>query len=725
MKKNLLLLAGLCFLSFNGYSQAEAYPVPDISQCGYEIFDLTANTSIALGNQDPDNFTVSYFHTEQDANDNMNMIQNPVTYVPNIWTDIVWYRVTNNANGDYEVGNFTISVISGWMPNPVEVSTCGESYTLPPMEPGYMYYTGPNQTGTQLFAGHVITQTTIVYVYNAGPCFMDDPFGVYIGTPPAANEPAPLLVCTDSPVDMMVNLSSTAAEIVGNLVNVTSSYYETLADAQAGANTINTLETYFPLALPQVIFVRVEDSSGCFDIVTLTIEEGGCTDNSLNGSVVYDMDANGCDSSDDGVGGIPVTYTVAGTTNTITTFTSANGEFAFYNLPDGAGFVTVNQGTLYSASPSNQQFMFPSTTSIPADFCLTVPNPVNDVAVTLIPMSGAQPGFQAFYSIYYENNGALPASGTISLQFDTAHLAYASSSPGMTVSGNTMTLAYSNLQPFQSNWATVIFTVNLPQVTPGGTLLNFTATIDPIAGDANPADNTYQLGQYVVNSWDPNDITVHEGEFITEEQADGYLNYTIRFQNKGTANAVNVAVESPIDANLDLSTFEPTASSHGYTATIENGQVTFAFNNINLTWEDNDEMGSQGYVSYRVKPVSSVTIGDDMQGGSAGIFFDFNDPVMTNTVTTTIQALGTEGFASNGFIMYPNPASDNVTLQMANISGKVTVAVTDVLGKVVMNATGEVNNSAIHMNTSSLTTGMYFVTVTAGNTIATQKLFVK
>jgi uncharacterized repeat protein (TIGR01451 family) len=725
MKTKLLLLAGLCFLSFKGFSQAEAYPVPDLIQCGYEIFDLTVNTPIALGNQDPINFSVTFFETEPDALNNTNAITNPVQYVPNSWMAQLFYRVTNNMNGDYEIGSFTVSVASGWMPEPVEISTCGESYTLPPMEPGFEYYTGPNQTGTQLFAGHVITQTTTVYVYNPGPCFMDDSFGVYIGTPPVANQPSPLLVCTDTPVDMVVNLSSTAAEIVGNLPNVTLMYFVSLADAEAGVNTINNVEAYFPLALPQVIYVRVEDSSGCFDIVELTIEEGGCTDNSLNGSVVYDMNADGCDSSDNGVGGIPVTYTIAGTTNTITTFTSANGEFSFYNLPDGAGFVTVNQGTLYSATPSNQQFIFPATTPVPADFCLTVPNPVNDVAVTLVPISAAQPGFQAFYTIYYENNGALPASGTISLQFDTAHLTYASSSPGMTVSGNTMTLAYSNLQPFQSNWATVIFTVNLPQITPGGTLLNFVATIDPVTGDANPADNTYQMNQMVVNSWDPNDITVHEGEFITEEQADGYLNYTIRFQNKGTANAVNVAVESPIDANLDLSTFEPTASSHNYTATIENGQVTFAFNNINLTWEDNDEMGSQGYVSYRVKPVSTVTIGDDMQGGSAGIFFDFNDPVMTNTVTTTIQALGTEDFATKGFIMYPNPASDNVTLQMANISGKVTVAVTDVLGKVVMNAIGEVNNSAIHMNTSSLTSGMYFITVTAGNTIATQKLFVK
>lgn len=719
-----LLLSIFLLLGLKAFAQAEAYPVPNIYQCGNEVFDLTANTPIALGNQDPLNFTVTYFEFLPDAQNNVNAIANPGAYIPEFGMHSVFVRVSNNATGEYDIADFYVSWQSTVLPFSDQVS-CG-NFALWGIESYWSYYTGPGGTGTQLFEGDIISQTTTLYVYQTEPCVAEGQFTITILPEFVANEPTPLLVCAENSGFATVDLTSKAAEIIGNLPNATIQFFISNENAEGGFNTIPNPGAYTSsMALPYVIYVRVENSAGCFDIVTLTVEDGGCTDNSLSGSVVYDMNGDGCDSADGGVEGIPVIYAIGGTNNIITTYTNSNGEFSFYNLPDGAGSVSVSQNNFYTISPSSRQFTFPATSAEPADFCLTVPNPVNDVAVTLVPMSGAQPGFQAFYSIFYENNGALPASGTITLQFDTNHLAYASSSPGMAVSENTITLAYSNLQPFQSASATVIFDVNLPQVTPGGTLLNFVTTIDPVTGDANPSDNSYQLGQYVVNSWDPNDITVHEGEFITEQQADGFLHYTIRFQNEGDANAVNVSVDSPIDSNLDVSTLELVGSSHDYTATIANGIATFNFNGINLTWADDDEMASQGFVSYRIKPVSSVAIGDEMLGGIAGIFFDFNDPVMTNTVTTTIQALNTKSFAASDFIMYPNPASDYVTLQMKDISGKVNVSVTDILGKIVISANDDANNSAVQINTTSLNAGMYFVTVTAGNKTTTQKLFVK
>jgi uncharacterized repeat protein (TIGR01451 family) len=385
-----------------------------------------------------------------------------------------------------------------------------------------------------------------------------------------------------------------------------------------------------------------------------------------------------------------------------------------------------NRETVFTANPASHQITFPGNDG-EFNFCYTAANPVNDVGIVIVPVTAAQTGFDAYYNVYYYNNGTSAASGTITLQFDNTNLTYVASNPSMTASGNTLILSY-NLMPFESDYASMTFNVSGPNgVTMGGIQLNFTATIDPLTGDAYPADNTDQFTQYVVNSWDPNDITVHEGATITPEQADEYLHYTIRFQNKGDANAVNILIKNPIDGNLDVSTLEPIGASHAYTTTVENGEVKFRFDNINLTWEDNDEMASQGYVTYRIKPATSVGLSDSMQGGVTGIFFDFNPAILTNTVTTTVQAtMGTEDIVSEGFVIYPNPASEIVSFTLSGVeTDKADMTITNILGKTVMAGSLVVNGSTAQVDVSSLETGIYFVTLTAGGKTKTEKLVIR
>src|SRR5690606_10031365 len=110
------------------------------------------------------------------------------------------------------------------------------------------------------------------------------------------------------------------------------------------------------------------------------------------------------------------------------------------------------------------------------------------------------------------------------------------------------------------------FTVLTPPTVDAGDLLVSSAVVTINSAESNPANNSSTLSQTVVNSYDPNDITCHEGDFISPDQADDYLTYTIRFQNTGTAEAVNVRLENELDELLDWSTFQPIASSHTYLA---------------------------------------------------------------------------------------------------------------------------------------------------------------
>jgi len=78
--------------------------------------------------------------------------------------------------------------------------------------------------------------------------------------------------------------------------------------------------------------------------------------------------------------------------------------------------------------------------------------------------------------------------------------------------------------------------------------------------------------------------------------------------------------------------------------------------------------------------------------------------------------------ASN-IVMYPNPASDVVNLAIANMTTDVNVTVTNILGQTMQQFTSSTSDSAI--NIANYNSGIYFVTVQAGNQTSTKKLLIK
>src|SRR5690606_15369057 len=121
----------------------------------------------------------------------------------------------------------------------------------------------------------------------------------------------------------------------------------------------------------------------------------------------------------------------------------------------------------------------------------------------------------------------------------------------------------------------------------------------------------FASNEFVIGSYDPNDITCLEGEEILIEDANKYLHYLIRFQNTGTASAINVRVDNELDAKLDWTTMQLESLSHPGRVKITNGsEVSFIFDNINLPDSTNDEPNSHGFITYKIKPKSNVAIGD-------------------------------------------------------------------------------------------------------------------
>ena len=434
--------------------------------------------------------------------------------------------------------------------------------------------------------------------------------------------------------------------------------------------------------------------------------------NRILGKIKYDANANGCDAGDAYLNNISVQNVNGSVTYSSGTRSYAGGEY--YLIGDnGTNTVSVTGlPSYFTVSPATQVFNFsnPNTTVAP-DFCVVANSNVDDLEIVLIPLFNVVPGIPAYYNIWFKNNGSTTLSGQITFQFDNTKMSFLNSSPSPnTITTNSLVYNYSNIAPFESRLINnVKFQVAIPPTVDSGQVIPFSGNITPVAADYTPTNNTCVVNQTVVNSLDPNDIIVHEGPTLTLARAQQeYLHYTIRFQNIGTSEAINVKVLNDLDAKLDWSTFKLISTSHNCRVKNTNNHNEFLFENIYLPGSENEPL-SHGYVTYKVKPIASIAVGNVIPN-NANIYFDFNAPIATNIATTTIiNNLGVENFAFNDFKCFPNPVKN--VLSIANASTIDAIEITSLIGQPMISK--KVNELQTEINLSALSNGIYFVKVTS------------
>ena len=445
--------------------------------------------------------------------------------------------------------------------------------------------------------------------------------------------------------------------------------------------------------------------------------------NVINGKLYNDVNNNTIqDAGEAGLTNIMITEQNTGRI----VFSEQYGKYRLTVL-DSGNFATYSAPlNYYNSVPLVNTAYFNSFLQVDSlnDFAFQPNGVFNDVCVKLTPVSLFRSGFDATYNISFVNNGTTTLSPTV-IFFPDANVSFTSANvTPVSVTTDSVVWNIGALTPFQSG--NIVVTVNVHTGLPIGSLINSMVRIEPVAGDANPGCNYSSWEVFTLGSFDPNDILVNRDTlFTTEIPNPPYLDYIIRFQNTGNDTAFNVKVLNPLDTNkLQLNSLEYVASSHPVNMNFiyHERNMEFKFDNILLPDSNVNESLSHGFIHYRIKPKTSLVLNDNIQNNAA-IYFDFNDPVITNTATThVVLPTGIASYQSPENIqLFPNPAQSEINLQ--HITAVEKIQVIDVLGKIVFEKNTN-NQQYLKINISQVQNGVYFVKAYSAQGVVVKK-FVK
>lgn len=178
-----------------------ANTAPDLSKCGRTSpgnganFNLAIQTAVILNGQSVTINSVSYFTSENDANQGTNAISTVNSFLSTGQT--IYARVSNIYDPTcFSVTSFNL-IVNPLPPVDVldNVIVC-TNYTLQPLTNGN-YFTATNGGGVPLFAGDVITETQTIFIFNQpggpGTCAANSSFKVTIIDP--TQTPSNVTVC--------------------------------------------------------------------------------------------------------------------------------------------------------------------------------------------------------------------------------------------------------------------------------------------------------------------------------------------------------------------------------------------------------------------------------------------------------------------------------------------------------------------------------------------------
>ncbi|RAV99087.1 DUF7619 domain-containing protein [Pseudochryseolinea flava] len=428
--------------------------------------------------------------------------------------------------------------------------------------------------------------------------------------------------------------------------------------------------------------------------------------NELKGKLFNDLNGDG--KQNDEEPGVANHILKLSPSNTFA-ITNKNGEFLF-SPSVGENTVSWKEKDFWQQgiTPLSYTFTYPNEEPLP-DFQIGIMwDAVHDVAAS-VSGSATRPGFDTYYWINVRNEGSESETPKVTFTYPKDFTLLKSSIEPTSENSGQLTWDLPTLPSLGYEYITLKF--NIPASTPLNTELFSVIQVEDVAGEEDLGDNIDSLHQIVTGSFDPNDKLVREG-ILAERyvQIGSDLTYTIRFQNTGTDTAFTVKVKDVLDHNLDIASLEILSSSHPMTYFLNGHVLNFTFNNIELPDSVRDEPNSHGYTKYRIKNISTIEDGTDVLN-SAAIYFDFNEPVITN-ITSNRYVINLPNTGPTAVeddlivkdLLYPNPSRGNFTIRNEYAAQFTKATLTSITGRQIETKPVDGNTIQLHA-----TPGLYFL----------------
>lgn len=363
----------------------------------------------------------------------------------------------------------------------------------------------------------------------------------------------------------------------------------------------------------------------------------------------------------------------------VSTYSNEDGYYSFYVKPGSYTIESEDFGSWELTCPASgteyfafisfpgQEFCNYDFGFIPGGVCAGMPDLSVGMATTDLRV-----GFENLLTIQYNNNGTATAENTsLVVDFGPDVKPIEASIPWTSSNGNIYTWDLGTLGIGTRNTIFIKDSVLATGVI--GELATLTANISSSNTDCSAADNAFTLTSEFTGAIDPNDILVSPEGFIDDDQV---LTYKIRFQNVGNSPVEFVRVIDQLPEELDLETLEIGMASHTFRfSSDEDGLLVWEFDNINLPDSTTNEVESHGFILFRVKPIRGLSPGTDIKN-NAEIFFDVQDPVITNTVVNTIREEGNK--PSGKLFITPNPMTDHSKIEISPRNATADIMIKEV-----------------------------------------------
>lgn len=226
-----------------------------------------------------------------------------------------------------------------------------------------------------------------------------------------------------------------------------------------------------------------------------------------------------------------------------------------------------------------------------------------------------------------------------------------------------------------------------------------------------------------IGAFDPNDKIGYptgrgSANLIDKNQE---IEYRIRFQNTGTDTAFNIHILDTLSSFMDITSIRPGAASHPYELDIIASNILrFSFKGIMLPDSNINEPASHGFIKFRIDQTPNNPIGTEISN-SAGIYFDFNEPVITNQ---TVHRIGQPLMVSvepdiqpgmaQRLKVFPNPFHESATFEFLEEVGSLQLELYDFSGRLLRQESQ--NGSQLQFKRNGLPPGIYFYILSADGT---------